>query len=149
VSIRFVQTPTTLPTLINFSVGGKTAVNNPYGKKFIAPFWHCVKYVPHQLSLFVHSPLRFSATPLDVLSRRHLPVPSFMVSTLVLARSSRQRCQGKSAFFLKLVFVTLIDLEPISCLGQSMNFRPTTSGALDCRPPARIVRGGYGGWANF
>ena len=38
-SVRFFQTPPTLPTLIDFSVSGKTAVNNPRGKKFIGPFW--------------------------------------------------------------------------------------------------------------
>ena len=35
----FFQMLTTLPTLIDFSVGGKTAVNNPHGNFFIGLFW--------------------------------------------------------------------------------------------------------------
>ena len=70
VSICFVRTPTTLPTvaLINFSVSGKTAINNSHGQKFIGPFWCCVKYVAHQLSLLVQTPLHYPSPDWEFIS---------------------------------------------------------------------------------
>lgn len=37
--IRYVQMPTTLLSMLDSSVGGKTAINTPYGKNLIGAFW--------------------------------------------------------------------------------------------------------------
>ncbi|PLW24529.1 hypothetical protein PCASD_03225 [Puccinia coronata f. sp. avenae] len=37
--IRFCQIPTTLLTMVDSSVGGKTAINTPLGKNLVCEFW--------------------------------------------------------------------------------------------------------------
>ena len=37
--IKYIQVPTTLLAMIDSSVGGKTAINTPYGKNLIGAFW--------------------------------------------------------------------------------------------------------------
>jgi 3-dehydroquinate synthase len=37
--IKYIQIPTTLLSMIDSSVGGKTAINTPYGKNMIGAFW--------------------------------------------------------------------------------------------------------------
>ena len=38
--IKFVQVPTTLLSQVDSAVGGKTAINNSYGKNIIGTFYH-------------------------------------------------------------------------------------------------------------
>ncbi|MEN9391225.1 MAG: 3-dehydroquinate synthase, partial [Pseudomonadota bacterium] len=37
--IKYIQVPTTLLAMVDSSVGGKTAINNEYGKNLIGAFW--------------------------------------------------------------------------------------------------------------
>ena len=65
--IKYIQIPTTLLSMIDSSVGGKTSINTPYGKNLIGAFWQPQEVV---MDLNLNKILRRDYTKLRLLIRR-------------------------------------------------------------------------------